>query len=326
MTPALKEYDYIILATSGGKDSQACFFHLMDLGVPPQKIELWHHLIDGEDDFMDWPCTRSYCNNFAQAFNAPIFFSWKQQGFRGELLRKREKTKPTTFEMPDDYGNIIECSVGGRGGKKATRLKFPQVAADLRVRWCTAYLKIDPADKALANQRRFRNKKILFITGERAEESPNRAKYAEFEPHRADLRNGKRFIRHIDHWRPVHQWTEEKIWAIIEKNKVVPHPAYRLGWGRLSCITCIFGSSNQWASIFKIDSERIKMLAGYEKEFGYTIHRTMDIWKRISEGVSYEGMSPELIGMGLSKKYTGKIFTDKWELPKGAFGESAGPS
>ena len=40
-----------------------------------------------------------------------------------------------------------------------------------------------------------------------------------------------------------------EVWEIIKRYRVIPHPAYRLGWGRVSCWDCIFGTSNQWASL-----------------------------------------------------------------------------
>ena len=42
----LEEYDLIIVLFSGGKDSTACYYKLLELGVPKEKIELWHHDIE----------------------------------------------------------------------------------------------------------------------------------------------------------------------------------------------------------------------------------------------------------------------------------------
>ena len=40
-TPAdLSSYDRIIVSTSGGKDSLACVLHLLDLGIPKERIVL----------------------------------------------------------------------------------------------------------------------------------------------------------------------------------------------------------------------------------------------------------------------------------------------
>lgn len=36
----LEEYDLIVVLLSGGKDSIACFYKLLELGVPKEKIEL----------------------------------------------------------------------------------------------------------------------------------------------------------------------------------------------------------------------------------------------------------------------------------------------
>lgn len=56
--PDLESYDRIIVAFSGGKDSLATFLHLLDAGVDRNRIELWHHLVDGRGrNFMDWPIT-----------------------------------------------------------------------------------------------------------------------------------------------------------------------------------------------------------------------------------------------------------------------------
>lgn len=122
-------YDYYIIAFSGGKDSLACLLHLLDLGVPKEKIELWHHLIDGREGstLMDWPVTESYCEAIAKAFSLPIYFSWKEGGFEREMLRENARTAPTRFQAPDEANedNLIECGVGGTRGKFGTRRKFP---------------------------------------------------------------------------------------------------------------------------------------------------------------------------------------------------------
>jgi tRNA(Ile)-lysidine synthase TilS/MesJ len=47
--PNLTSYDKIIVYFSGGKDSLACLLHLLEQGVDPAKIELWHHEIDGRE-------------------------------------------------------------------------------------------------------------------------------------------------------------------------------------------------------------------------------------------------------------------------------------
>ena len=324
-TPDLSSYDKIIVAFSGGKDSEACFLHLLDLGVDRDKIENWHHDIDGREGskLMDWPCTASYCQQFADAFGVPMYSSWKVGGFEGEMLRENALTQPTKFECPDGTTK----QVGGTRGKLSTRRKFPQVSADLQTRWCSAYLKVDVCSAAIRNQERFNNSRTLLITGERAQESSARAKYKTFETDRADSRDG-RSARHVDRWRPIHAWTEEDVWEIIERYKVRVHPAYYLGWGRVSCAACIFGSAHQFASLAKVNPGQVAKVSAYEKDFGMTIKRKKSIPELLATGTPYPSMKQEDIDDSQSESYDRKIIMadGEWMLPAGAYGEACGPS
>lgn len=87
----LASYAFIIVFFSGGKDSIAALLTLLEAGASRERIELWHHEIDGREGshLMDWPCTPAYCRAFAQAFALPLYASWKVGGFERELLRDR---------------------------------------------------------------------------------------------------------------------------------------------------------------------------------------------------------------------------------------------
>lgn len=320
----ISDYDKYIVAFSGGKDSTACFLNLLEMGVPKEKIELWHHLVDGKDDiFMDWEVTEDYCRSFAMAFDVPIYFSWKVGGFRGEMLRENQLTAPTSFETPE--GNIE--TVGGKTGKKNTRRKFPQVSPDLSVRWCSAYLKIDVCSTAIRNQDRFNGIKTAVISGERGEESKARSKYKKIEPDKSDLRNGKRIQRYVDRLRPIRDWKESKVWQIIERFNVVVHPCYYLGWSRCSCKYCIFGNADQFASSAKVSPDGLLDLAQLESDFGVTLKRETDLLSLVEKGNPYEAITPDLATLATATKYNGEIFSSKpWKLPAGAYGESCGPS
>lgn len=323
--PELESYDQVIVAFSGGKDSIACVLHLLEMGLPAEKIELWHHDIDGREGDnrfrMDWPCTPSYCRAFADAFGLKLSFSWREGGFAREFGRNATPTAPTRFE--DDKGVIHER--GGKG-KPGTRLKFPQVSANLSMRWCSAYLKIDVASIALRNQRRFDGSRTLVVTGERAEESVARSRYRRFEVSRDASKT-----RHVDHWRAVHGWSEREVWAILQRNGVVPPPAYQLGWSRLSCLFCIFGSKHQWASARKLNPSEFVRVANAEASTGLTIQRTGSITELADQGTEYTALhsDSDLVQACLSSgPWTRSVLCDpeEWRLPAGAFGEGAGPT
>lgn len=318
-------YDRYVIALSGGKDSVAAILHLLDLGIDRDKMELWHHKVDGDegDELMDWPVTPAYCEAVAEALGIDIFMSWKVGGFEGEMLRENEKTAAMRFEVPD--GDVRET--GGNNGSKSTRRMFPQVSGNLQVRWCSSYLKMDVASAALRNQKRFERGRTLFITGERAEESPKRRKMDPLEPHDADLRNGSTKTRWIDHWRPMLRWPEEDVWEIMEKHRINPHPAYRLGWGRCSCQFCIFGSDDQFASAWEVSPERARKIAEYEEEFGTTIKRDRSVREMAERGESYD-MDEGAVEVAMSKDFEEPVILEEeeWEMPQGAFGDMAGPS
>jgi tRNA(Ile)-lysidine synthase TilS/MesJ len=124
-------FDRVVVAFSGGKDSLACVLRLLDLGCERERLELWHHDVDGREgsDLMDWPVTRAYCRAVADHLGIPLLFSWKVGGFEGEMLRDESPTRATTFELLDG----TTTTVGGKG-PQGTRQKFPQVSADLKVR------------------------------------------------------------------------------------------------------------------------------------------------------------------------------------------------
>lgn len=320
----LYSYDKYLIQFSGGKDSTSTVLFLLDQGVPKNRIELWHQEIDArEKTFFDWEITPDYCRKFAAAFGLKIYFQWREGGFKRELMRENDRTAPVHFELPD--GCIAKA--GGTRGKLSTRLKFPQCSGDLRVRWCSSALKIDVCSTAIINQERFRGIRTLVLSGERAEESPQRAKYAVFEPDRADLRNGKTYFRHVDRYRPILHWKEEDVWKIIERFRVRVHPCYYMGWSRCSCKFCIFSKKNQYASVAKISPQQIDDIIRLEQDFGYTIKRNIALKKLIDKGTPYKDITPEFQALATGYNYGKSIILscyEEWTLPAGAYGENCG--
>lgn len=168
----LEEYDKIIVLFSGGKDSLACYLKLLEMGVPKEKIELWHHDIDGgnTERCMDWPCTNSYVRAFAQAEDVTLRISYRVGGFFAEVYRVGA-AQPVEWIDPVT-GEVMRCKLSPKqkacedlreqlrrtGDKEVEKLikefgyryKFPAKAADLRTRWCSSQLKISVADSVIA--------------------------------------------------------------------------------------------------------------------------------------------------------------------------------
>lgn len=160
----LEEYDLIVVLISGGKDSVACYLKLLELGVPKERIEFWHHDIDGGHPSrrMDWKCTQNYVKALADAEGIKLRVSYRVNGFFGELYRIGA-SEPIEWIDPDT-GEVKQCKLSSNYLKckelkeQATeemeellkkygyRMKFPAKTGDLSRRWCSAYLKICVAD------------------------------------------------------------------------------------------------------------------------------------------------------------------------------------
>lgn len=323
----LGSYDKIIVSFSGGKDSCFCALDVADrlraAGLPLSRLQLWHQHVDGapsgDAPFMDWPITEEYCRAFARHLGVRLFFQWRQGGFRREMLKENDRSAPVSFERQD--GTI--GTAGGIKGTIGTRRKFPQVSANLKVRWCSASLKIDTAAIALSNEPEFKEGKYLFITGERRQESTARSRYAECEKHRT---SGKK--RRVDAWRSAIDQTEGSVWAKLEEHRINPHPAYWLGWGRVSCLACIFGMNDQWASVRAVAPDLFDQIAAYEADFGCTIKKGASVVQQADKGKPFAQCADrDLVALALGRHYPQEYITlDPWRLPPGAFARCGGPT
>jgi 3'-phosphoadenosine 5'-phosphosulfate sulfotransferase (PAPS reductase)/FAD synthetase len=277
----------IVVAFSGGKDSLAALLYVIECclkeGLDPSGvIECWHYSVDGRPWFYggstetewDWPVSEDYCRKICACLGIPLYFGWKVGGLMGEVLKGGKgdplvgvwpkatggprPIPPTVVELPT--GELIQT--GGVRGALYVRRSFPAKTASLTTRWCTAYGKVDVSRTMTTSRDYLEQARTLIVTGERAEESPARAKYF-IRKYESGVGAGG---RHVEQWRAIHKWCEIDVWAIIYRWRMRPHPAYMLGWGRLSCQTCVFGSDTMWASIREVDPGKFGKFAGLEAE------------------------------------------------------------
>lgn len=315
----------IIIAFSGGKDSVAMVLYcLFVLKVEKERIELWHHEVDGmAENLFDWKCTQSYCIAFAKAFGLKLLFSYAKGGIKREIYRTNETIQPVYFQE-EMGGEFIEVLPVDDERYYSTRRKFPAVSADLSSRWCSWIAKIGVMNKAINNMDKYKNANIVIMTGERRKESTARSKYKEIEPYRSFTKTRRAIT-----WRPIIDWGISDVWSIIEKHKVQPHPCYELGWGRCSCQLCIFGQKNTWAAINDISPEKIEHISNIETELDFTLYSKKVKGKNVNEGIEtamvLQGVS--FIPEAAKKRwlaeavgtFTSPIIVDEWKTPAGAF-------
>ena len=352
----LEEYDRVILLISGGKDSIASYYKLLELGVPKQKIEFWHHDIDGGNPTrrMDWRCTSNYIRAFSKAEQVPLRVSWRKNGFFGELYRIGA-SEPIEWQEPETR-EIIRCTLSKKYiecqklrekspvdmekqlKQFGYRMKFPMKTGDLSRRWCSAYLKIMVADTVLRNLHSLehfgkpggesgKDTRLLIVSGERRGESAGRSKYNEMEVHRTNAAVKSRRIVH--QWRPVIDYSEKDVWEVLKRHKVNPHPCYRAGWNRCSCAMCIFSTPKLFAGIRELYPEDYGMLRQDEKVLGFTLDNDCDLDTFIGNAGScvYHGDKKAIHSLVTGEFSADSVYVQgEWKYPAGAFhGVEGGP-
>jgi len=320
----LKEDTIIMVGFSGGKDSIAMYLKLLELGVDPKRIELHHQEVDGKgEQLFDWKTTTEYCQAFADHFGSPIYYSYRKGGIVNEALKglSGPELSQDNYWQEEPGGSFTTKSFEGDPDK---RMKFPASVADLQARWCSYYVKISVMRQMLGNTPRLDGKTIVVCTGERREESGNRAKYPEIESYRNGVGARGSKNKKILAWRPVIDLKETEVWDLIKKHKIQPHPAYMLGWDRCSCQTCIFNSSNIWATINEINPEKIQRLTQMENTMNFAMFSDKDknpvtLLEKMAKGASLiEPGDQYWIDQG-TKKWDAPIIVENWVMPKGAF-------
>lgn len=217
--PDLSAQDYILLSTSGGKDSQAMIEHVYNLAV---KAGVTHKLIAVHADLgrVEWAGTLDLARKQAEQYGIRFVVVSRPQGdLLDQILDRRVSLdKQGKFDTP----------------------AFPSSDA----RFCTSDQKTSQVVKfmtALVKESGITGRpvRILNCLGIRAQESVARAKKPSL--HRDSASNGK---REVTRWLPIFEWTEDEVWASIKASGVPYHRAYDLGMSRLSCAFCVFASTS----------------------------------------------------------------------------------
>lgn len=385
----LEEYDLIVVLISGGKDSVACYLKLLELGVPKERIEFWHHDIDGGHPSrrMDWKCTQNYVKALADAEGIKLRVSYRVNGFFGELYRIGA-SEPIEWIDPDTW-EVRQCKLSSNYLKckelkeQATeemeellkqygyRMKFPAKTGDLSRRWCSAYLKICVADTVVSNLDRLgeleelggkrhkfpakggthsgrwcsgnlkaavqdsvtanleetkHDKKILIVSGERRGESAGRSKYNEMEIHRTNAEAKAHRIVH--QWRCCIDYSEKDVWELLKRHHINPHPCYRIGWNRCSCMMCIFSTPRLFAGVKELFPDDYAALRHDEEVLGFTLDNKKNLDEFIGDTKSCVCWDDrKAIHSILTGEFTtDDIYINDWKYPVGAFHGADGGS
>ena len=232
----IRDADWVVISSSGGKDSQVMLSYVVQraraLGMLDKVV-----VVHADLGRVEWAGTRELAELQARLAGVRRFEVVQAQG--ADLLDRVEIR----------YGKLkakAEREALERGEDPATA-KVPPAWPSSAARWCTPDVKRGPIRTLytrlvaeLAHLNLGRPVRILECIGQRAAESTQRAKLAEVEINRG-ASNGK---RHVTTWRPIHAWSDRKVWREIARSRLPYHPAYDWGNRRLSCVFCVLGCNS----------------------------------------------------------------------------------
>lgn len=247
--PKLADYDYIVVNSSSGKDSQTTLRWILTLAkaesYPVSQIVCAHADLGA----MEWPGTVDLARQQAEHYGVRF---WKMSRPQGDLLThilSRGKWPSSTARY---------CTSDHKRGQ--IRKLFTEV---------TASLALD------------RKVRILNVMGMRAQESPARAKLQPLV-HDAAASNSK---RHIDRWLPIHALTLNDVWSDIRASGVPYHKAYELGMPRLSCVFCIFSPPPALMIAARQNPELLARYVAAEKQIGHLFRKDFPI-ERVQQAIA----------------------------------------
>jgi 3'-phosphoadenosine 5'-phosphosulfate sulfotransferase (PAPS reductase)/FAD synthetase len=242
--PDLASYDWIVAASSAGKDSQA----MLDVLVPLVRAAgCLDRMVIVHFDLgrVEWAGTAELAEEQAKHYGVRFV---KMSRPQGDLLDHVEKLRqwPTA--------SMRFCTSDHKRGQ-VYRL-FTQLALETR-----------------SKRGSDRQVRILNPMGIRAAESPGRSKQIPFKTD-AKATNSK---RHVDVWYPIFRWSTEDVWKRIRSSGVPHHRAYDLGMPRLSCCFCILAPESALLLAGKHNRALLDEYVAVEERIGHKFKKHLTI-------------------------------------------------
>jgi 3'-phosphoadenosine 5'-phosphosulfate sulfotransferase (PAPS reductase)/FAD synthetase len=243
VNPDLKSFDWLLVNSSGGKDSQA----MLDVVVQLAKV---HGILDrvvvvhADLGRVEWKGTR-------------------------ELAEEQARHYGVRFEVVSKKSADLLAQVAMRGKWPSPKQRYCTSDQKRAQIWRVMTMLSSETRKAQPGKR----VRILNLMGLRAQESPNRKKMQALKLSKASNKN----VREVWDWLPIHQWTTEQVWERIKLSGVRHHKAYDLGMPRLSCCFCIFAPMKALVLAGKHNPELLTEYVELEKKIGHRFRMDLSL-------------------------------------------------
>lgn len=236
-----------IVTFSGGKDSTACYLLALKQGIKFRAVfcDTGHEHQWTLDYLKELPVMsggpaieiiRADFSDQMAKKRQTIREKWSLDGVNSKHIeRALELLHPTGIPMLD------LCMLKGR---------FPSA----RARFCTEQLKLLPMIRQVLFPAQ-RQGSVVVWQGIRKQESRARAALPQVD----------RYDSGAVIWRPIFNWTHEKVFDFHKWMNVSPNPLYMSGMGRVGCMPCIMCQKSEILTIAQRFPEHIDRLEEWEK-------------------------------------------------------------
>ncbi|MCF6391265.1 MULTISPECIES: phosphoadenosine phosphosulfate reductase family protein [Mycobacteriaceae] len=259
-SPDLRSYDWILVSSSAGKDSQAALDVVAEAASQAGALDrvVVVHADLGE---AEWDGVPELAAEHAAHY-----------GLRFELARRER----------DGALYTILDHVQQRGMWPSSQQ-----------RWCTSDFKRGPIRKVMtklvaelrdSDQVVGRPVHLLNVMGLRAEESSARARRQPYAPN-PSASNGR---RRVDDWYPIHELSTTQVWQRVRSAGTRPHPAYLEGMSRLSCRFCVLASRADLVCSARLNPELARRYAAVETQTGHRFRADLSMADIIAEAAAGE--------------------------------------
>ena len=292
--PILDSYDFILVNTSAGKDSQAM---LDEVVILAKRAKVLDRVVAVHCDLgkAEWEGCPELAKDQADHYGVPFRVVKNQRDFLERTLHRDESIRAAGKKTPPWPGQ--------------------------QTRWCTAELKNAPVKKLMTTMLKKLSRLTRFLNclGLRAEESGMRAMCkvcaAKESPSelkgkaRQNYEDGKgRWVpmsqcwacggtgkrahlypasdkeynreRQVDVWLPIHSMRENGaggVWDRIAESGAPSHPAYDIGMPRLSCCFCIYSSRSGLVLAGHYNRKLLDQYVEVERKVGFTFTQSTSL-------------------------------------------------
>lgn len=244
--PALSNFDWIVISSSGGKDSQAQLDLVVELAdaqdCPRERLVVVH----ADLGRVEWQDTKELAAAQAAHYGLRFIITRRTQN---DLLDHVE----TRGMWPSNKTRY--CTSDHKRGP--IRRVYTALARETKTKLAEAGKPQRPA-------------RLLSAMGMRSQESPARAKRPYLIPNEGA---STKTTRKVHDWLPIKDWTTRQVWDRIKASGVPYHPAYDLGMSRLSCVFCIFAPKDALVTAGRANPKLLKEYVRVESCIGHTFRQ-----------------------------------------------------